>query len=235
MFRQIALTLLFSSLLLGCAVQSEDSYVSSPKSELSRRFVDTVILGSEYGQSGAVSRFAKSPRLSIFGADSARRSMVTSATAQINRAIFNSRIQINVGAESDRSADILLYYAPMSQFASIARENGFEYSSGNSGFFWIFWNGNHEITKAVVMIASDVHTENQLRSVTLEELTQAMGAVNDQAFLNGSIFYETASDAGFAQELSVMDQKLMAFLYGRLNPGYDKRAVDYVFNRYWVD
>ncbi len=69
----------------------------------------------------------------------------------------------------------------------------------------------------------------------LEELTQSMGAVNDQSFLNGSIFYETSYDSGFAQELSIMDQKLMAFLYGRLNPGYDLRTVEYFFNRYWVD
>lgn len=235
MFRTSFYILFLSIALAGCAVQSEDSLLSGPKSETSRQFVETVLLGSEYGDSGAVTRFARSPRLSVFGADNNKRFLVQSAISQINGAIAASGIQIQVASENDRNADILVYYAPMSQFAQIARDNGFEYHSGNSGFFWMFWNGNHEITKSIVMIATDVLNSTQLASVTLEEITQSLGPVNDQRIIQDSIFFESSFDSGYATKLGGLDKSLLKFLYGTLRPGDAVDRVDYYFNRYWTE
>lgn len=235
MFRQIFASFVMAFTIIGCAVHSGSDEALSPKSELSRKFVETVLLGAEYGASGSIARFARSPRISVFGADANRRSMVQSAVGQINQAISRSGIQMSVGAENDRSADMLVYYAPMTDFARIAQENGFQYYSGNSGFFWIFWNGSHEITKSIVCIATDVLSSTQLQSVTLEELTQAMGAVNDQNFVQDSIFFESPNDSGYAMQLGALDRDLLDFLYTKLRPGLSATQVDYVFKRSWTE
>lgn len=238
MFGRLVIFALLAIAVSGCAVhREEEENLVSPGTiyTQSKAVMETVLLGAEYGSGGAISRYTRSPRISIFNADINKRGYVNSALGQINAAINGSGIQVSVGAENDRSADILIYYAPMSSFAQIARDNGFTYSEGNSGFFWSFWGPNREITKSIVMIATDVLSAYQLQSVTLEELTQCMGAVNDQSMIYDSIFYESAYDSGYATQYGAFDFRLLGFLYKVLQPGYTKAKVDYLFDVYWTE
>lgn len=239
MFGRLVIFSLLAIAVSGCAVsrEEEEENLVSPGTiyTQSKAVMETVLLGAEYGSGGAISRYTRSPRVSIFNADTAKRGYVNAALGQINNAINGSGIQVSVGSENDRSADILVYYAPMSSFAQIARDNGFTYSSGNSGFFWSFWGANREISKSIVMIATDVLSAYQMQSVTLEELTQCMGPVNDQSDLYGSIFYETPWDSGYATQYAAFDVRLLGFLYKVLQPGQTKAKVDYLFDVYWTE
>ena len=102
-----------------------------------------------------------------------------------------------------------------------------------SGYFASTWNGRHEIVKSVAMVATDRHSGVQLRSVVLEEMVQSLGPGTDQSIVKNSIFYETSTDSGFADHLSVFDRNLLRVLYQDLQPGADKTQVEVAFERFF--
>lgn len=198
-------------------------------------FAKNIVLGSEYGGDGRCTRFVRSPKISLFVFDSDVRSRgaFNQAVSQINSALTGTGIQLRVSTENDESAEIKVFFAALSSFSEIARRFGIGYVAGNTGFFQTAWNGYHEITSAQVMIASDQLPGQQIYSVILEELTQALGFGKDQAYLRDSIFYETSMDPGFALSYGALDAKLIRFFYRHVAPGDGERELTKKFARYW--
>lgn len=64
----------------------------------------------------------------------------------------------------------------------------------------------------------------------LEELTQALGLLNDSPFDRESIFYSGQSQVA---RLSEWDRRLLRFAYIHLQPGMDEPTVERLLRRYF--
>lgn len=218
----ITSSLLFSSL---------SAYANDSQQILN--YVEGVILGTEYGGEGAVcSRWTKSPKLSVFSENLKDHLEVKALIDEINSLLKGSKISVKMVDDFDPEADIKVYFSPVRKFSAIAEANGFEYISGNDGFFNIWWNHHHEITKAVVLISSKLKGKSKNHFMR-EEITQSLGLTNDITMYPDSIFYGRGRRGGKAREYHPMDKELIQFFYQHVKPGYRKVQVQEAFHKFW--
>lgn len=197
-----------------------------------RLWAEEVALGTEFGGSGqVVARWASSPTLSVMQGTEAERADLLELVPQLGALM--SPLSIQVVDDGDASADIQVHFAPLATFAGIGQQNGFAYVPGNWGYFHMFWDGGHALTRTYVLIATDVLQGDDLRHFTFEETTQSLGLASDSALFSDSIFYASASDGGDATELSALDAKLVRFVYTELQPGDGKAELDAAFDASW--
>lgn len=225
----------FAALLLSACSAERGERLYSEKTNLARQFVHAVLHASEFGGDGGCARFGGPATVSFFSGSSEEKALLERTIQKTNRALAATPMRLNLGSDHDFSAQIHVYYAPVSEFTKIAESEGFTYIPGNSGFFWSFWNEDHEIVRSVVLIANDYLYGSMLESVTLEELTQSLGPAGDQSLVKDSIFYETSWDPGFATEYSELDVQTLQFLYRDINPGDTAAFVDRAFNLFWIE
>jgi hypothetical protein len=175
------------------------------------------------------------PTLAVFGATAEQAQAVWQAVAQINEALAWTPIRHVVWLPPNSpEAAIKVYFAPARDLPALARQHHFPYVSRNAGFFWTFWNREHEIYGAVVLLASDRLAGPELRHFALEEVAQALGPSNDSPRFADSIFYAKRADGGRATELSDLDKKLLVFLYNHVPPGAGRAEVRAALQRYWA-
>ncbi len=200
------------------------------------RFVADVLCGTEFGENGEklCSRWAKAPTLSTFGSGSHHPTVVANVINQINGCL-PVQLQIKLLDPNDTAADIKIYFVPLKDFGSVAKENGFEYISNNLGFFEVRWNGNYEIVRANVLIADDKLRGRRLHHFLLEEVTQSLGLAGDSKRFRDSIFYEDPSknEFGNATQFSELDRKLIRFLYANVEPGTQPVELGVQLARHW--
>ncbi|MEM9984533.1 MAG: DUF2927 domain-containing protein, partial [Bacteroidota bacterium] len=82
---------------------------------------------------------------------------------------------------------------------------------GNLALFNVWWNFNI-INRARIFIDTRSTNRSQQRSLVLEEIAQSLGLGRDSPQYPESIFYETATDGGFAQDFSDLDRDLIRLL-----------------------
>jgi hypothetical protein len=201
------------------------------------RWIEDVLLGPEYGGDGEIcARWIKSPTLSVFGANQEQSAHVRTVVDQINGTLESTPLRrITLLPPADTAADIHVYFARLSDFPRLAGQLGFQYHPGNWGYFWVRWNGAHEIFNADVLLASDRLRGATLRHFALEEITQSLGLMGDSPVYPDSVFYSRGSDGGDAQRLSALDRKLIAFLYTYIAPGAGRAELRRALAQFWTE
>jgi hypothetical protein len=191
-----------------------------------------VLLGPEFGgdDAEAVARWDRLPTASVIGATQEQAAVVGDVVVAINAALqgVSPRQQLKLGEPENDSASLVVIFAPLEEFAEISERHGFPYAEGNWGYFWMFWDADRTIDRAVVLLASDRLYGNELRHFAFEEITQSLGPANDSPVYADSVFYtdgENGEDGGAALTLSAEDRRLLKLLYGKLHPGDKAETV----------
>ncbi|MGH9753350.1 MAG: DUF2927 domain-containing protein, partial [Blastocatellia bacterium] len=224
MKRLLAFVLIFCALLVAFSCAPTLPVASDSKI---LRWIEQVTLGFEYGGEGRVcSRWARRPTLSMHGGSEAQTAVVRRAVKRLNETLAKTPIgAIEIIAPEIYKSDIRVYFAPLSELPKLAEENGFPYTPGNLGYFWTFWNQNHEIQRAFVLLASDTAYQKYLPHLALEEITQTLGLSGDSPEFKDSIFYSSGDEHGEVDELSALDKKLIIFFYNHIQPGAREKDV----------
>jgi len=199
------------------------------------RWIEDVVLGPEYGGTGAIcARWVRTPSLSVLEGSELERRVIAECIGEINRALAATPIrEIALDRPGNHRADIVVYCVPLKRFPELARKHGFPYVEGNLGYFWTFWNERHEIQFGIVLLASDALAGQTLRHFALEEMTQVLGLSGDSPVFSESIFYSRGDDGGTAEHLSTMDTQLIEFYYRHIAPGSRTAEVRIACWRYW--
>jgi len=200
------------------------------------RWIEDVILGPEYGGTGAIcARWVRAPLLSVVEGTEEERRVIAACLAEINRALARTPVrEIRIDRPGNPRADIVVYCVSQQQFPELARRHGFPYVEGNLGYFWTFWNERYEIQSGIVLLASDMLAGQSFRHFALEEITQVLGLSGDSPVFAESIFYGRGDDGGTAELLSTLDEKLIEFYYQRITPGSRTAEVRIAYWRHWV-
>jgi hypothetical protein len=207
---------------------------ATPQRARAKQFVQEAALGSEFYNAGdIVKRWTHPIRMSVVEGKSAALPDLNEVVVQLNAAFASTFMRVSLAPDGDRTADLWIHVAPLATFDAIAAANGFKYAPGNWGYAYAFWNGQHELTKAHVLLASDKLREPQLRHFTFEEITHAMGPLRDSKVFPDSVLYQAGTNNGNAARLSSVDQQMLRFLYAHLSPGNDRAQLDAAFDAFW--
>lgn len=222
------------ALLLALALSAA---VRAVPGEKTTQWIGTVLLGSEYNRKSLrCSRWVSSPTLSVIDADDAQRRTANEVVAHLNETLASTRIKrIRVVEPDDYDAKILVRFAPLADLPEVAGRHSISYTAGNMGYFFAYRNPAHQITRAVVLIASDKLEGDALRHFLLEEITQCLGPMNDSPIYRDSIFYSENFRPGDPTSLSERDKKLLLFLYRRVTPGANPASLLEAIKEHWQD
>jgi hypothetical protein len=192
-----------------------------------------VVLGTEFGNvPKRVRRFLGDVTISMMAGNASQRALVGEVADTLTNVLSGSGTSVTLGEDANRSAQMLVWFTPRADFATIGKAEGFEVFPGNLGFFSMRVDSNLALTKVHVLVASDL-PQRELTSLTHEEITQGLGLPEDSARLRDSIFFETEEDGGFAPTLSCNDRALLKLLYTHLHPGDDLLALSRAMDRYF--
>ncbi len=194
---------------------------------LTQRWIGEVLLGSEFGRPRTkIIRWAQpNLRVSVFGASPEQKAAVVIALADLAGTLATEGVRLSLVRDREAAADIEVHFARKDDIPAVARQHRIPAPKDDLGFFWLFWDNRHVITKAHIFLARDRLAGRALRHFALEEITQSLGLAGDSAVFADSIFYQKDKDGGSAQRLSVLDRCLIRWLYRRAVPGDDAAVI----------
>lgn len=177
-------------------------------------YFNAIAFGSEFSQNSQTSRVRKwvqDIRISVRGRPTRRdRATLNRIVAELNTLIAQDGIQISL---TDTDPNVAIYFAPHGQFMRYEPN----YVPGNLGFFYGWWNGRMELTRSRILISSDRITQPERNHLIREELTQALGLMNDAWTYENSTFYQGWTRT---QDFADIDRELVRILYDpRVKPG----------------
>lgn len=123
------------------------------------------------------------------------------------------------------ACNMRISFITQSEMNTITQENG----EIAFGYTTIWWNQDADITRAEIYIVCDKQEPIERKHTILEELTQALGLMNDSDRYDDSIFYVYYSDS--ILELSQMDWDLVKIHYcNEIKPGMDYDEVNVLYS-----
>ena len=200
-----------------------------------KQWVLQVALGTEYGNDPQrCGRFAQPITISVMRGSAADRVHLLALIPVLDRELRTAGSSLTLLADGAAHAAIEVHFVKLAEFDAIGKAKGFPVVAGNYGYFWTFWDNQHRLTKAHVLIAVDKLFGNALRHFTFEEVTQSLGLSNDSPVFADSIFYANGENGGAATALSALDKKLVRFHYSRVGPGFDSAQLSAAFDAHWA-
>ena len=108
--------------------------------------------------------------------------------------------------DSENQANVTIWYGPLDQL----QYHSEYYVEGNWGFFSYWYNGQYQMSRGEIVIATDVNTTDSKNHLLREELMGVFGLTNDQSVYSDSILY---TEWTTTQELSDVDWLMLNMLY----------------------
>jgi hypothetical protein len=180
-----------------------------------------VALGTEFGDSApVVSRWGRPVRIKVNGSPTAAdRQTLRSVIGEVNSILGEERLLL-----VEREPNLNLYFVPRARFIDYDPD----YVPGNEGFASVFWDGDHRIYRAIVLITTERITQRERSHLIREELTQSLGLLKDSFKYPDSIFYQPWTDT---QTYADIDRKIIRMLHlPAIKPGMSEIEVRAVLN-----
>jgi hypothetical protein len=121
-----------------------------------------------------------------------------------------------------------MYFIPLDEMDDVIPV----YEPDNWGYFFLGWDWDYIAREAYIGIATDVTTQKYRNHLILEEVTQALGLMNDSPKYADSIFQIEWTET---QSLSDIDTALIRMLYcDELKPGMGMDEVRQILSE-WLE
>lgn len=193
--------------------KGQASRINEP--ELKSLFVD-VAFNPEFGeQNSRIKKWAENVRVFIKNPE---QTLLVEEFEKIREEInkLTSSVQME-RVEDESEANFIIFFSRQNEYARF-EPNAKSYLAGNFGFFWTYWNSKNEITRASMYVdifrTKDASCQKHLLR---EELTQAMGLMNDTDRYESSIFYSRWTCTSTYSKRD--EEVLRLFLSKEIKPG----------------
>jgi len=214
----MAAVVLTSMPLAGCVAPAQNCSMVEPSipsattvgpaepTAYSRAAVDyfvEIAFGAEFGSDSLeIHRWTENLKIAVHGdPNSADLRTLCEVVSDLNDLIGTVEVSV-VG--SGQNVD--LYFIPEKDFGGL--EPG--YVPGNSGFFWTWWDATGSLTKAKVAVSTSIPDQAVRDHLIREEVTQALGLMQDSYDYPDSIFYQDRSEV---VSYSDIDEAVIEILY----------------------
>ncbi len=227
-------TLLSTFFLLALLAGCKSPEVIQPPLTYEDRVVSyfkNVALGFENGNASQITRKWLSPMRIYVAGDTSNQELMADidyTIEQINSlasdGFFVERVADSANSNTYLmlgSRELFIYFFPDAE----------EDLNGNLGLFNVWWNFDI-INRARIFVDTRRTNRREQRSLILEEITQSLGLGRDSPQYPESIFYETSSNGGFAQDFSDLDRDIIRLLYHpEMEIGLNSSGVEPILRR----
>lgn len=166
-----------------------------------------IALRVEYGSGGQrIHKWSEELKIKVIGVPTTG-DLAALETTMEDLNVLSENLHIR-HAQEDEAANVEVYFIPHSEF-STKRYVEESVLKTNLGLGVIWWNRFGEITRAVVLIATDHANSEERVHLIREELTQSLGLLNDSWEDQQSLFYQGWG----TQYYTARDEKVVQLLY----------------------
>ena len=186
-------------------------------------YFNEVVLGTEFGSGAdAVRKWNQDVRYSISGEPTPQlEAELARVASELNSMIDIQLIEVPTEAE----ANLRIFFGSGEDYVNNYEPRARDFVAFSTGVFWLYWNGEFELTRGTIFIDT-VNTTDVLRQfhTVREELTQALGIFNDSYSYPNSIFYQGFSNV---TEFAPIDREVIQFMYSnRVSAGMDAADIN---------
>ncbi len=209
--RILTLAMLLAVFISACSKDEETpAYPLTSFESQAKAYFKEVALGFESGGASEITRRWESPVRIFVGGNYSPQHMdeLNLTVAQLNEAMAPTNY-IEVVSDTTQS-NCYFHFGSAESYIELFPDmrNSLR---GNVAYFNVWWL-NDEINRSRIFIDTTVEFYKQ-QSTIREELAQSLGLGKDSPLYPSSIFYETATDGGFATSYSNLDLELVRLLY----------------------
>lgn len=189
-----------------------------------------IVLGREYedATTAKVVRWTKNIKIYMEGIERVPflKKELEKVVTELNTLISGIFIEI---VNKRKQANLHVFLGQANDYVNLVERNAKAYISNNKGLFYIYKNDHYEIEKGSIYVDTyRVRHEDALKHLLREELTQALGLMNDSYRYKKSIFYQRWS---YTVQYLEIDKKLIQLLYNsKIKQGMSRQEVDKVLN-----
>lgn len=179
-----------------------------------------VAMGAEFNSGAEIVRKWESDlRIRVNGNPTAADlQTLRSIVDEINGMNLSIRMQI-----VDQNPNVEMYFVPEQQFSRYEPN----YRPVNMGYAWVRWN-NYRISSASILISTTGVNQQERSHLIREELTQALGLLQDSYRYPDSIFYQGWTDT---TAYTPLDRRVIQLLYSSMiQPGMSRAQVNAALN-----
>lgn len=134
-----------------------------------REWAAEVLSGTEFGGGEpVVRRFVAPVRVAMMQGSAAQSALLADVMDTLAGVLDRSGMTLTRVTDQDESAQMLVWFTPYDTFAAVANEHGFTSYPDNLGQFYVTWDATQALTKAYVLLASDLLTGAALVHFTFE-------------------------------------------------------------------
>lgn len=219
--------ILISLILISCQSTPNTSHFSNSSLSPTQEYFLSIALGVEYGENETLKKWKND--LKIYVTDTTQ-TLLLQELDKIITELNNLIGEIQLYRVNSRSkANFIVYLGDAATYMSDYAPEAACWIPGNLGFFWVNWNAEGVITKGSVFIDLQHNTAVDCRRHLLrEELTQALGLMQDSKKYPNSIFQQNWTCTTTYAEI---DRDLIQLLYDpSLSTGMSKKEVINFFN-----
>lgn len=215
-------------LLNACQSPLEATHSSNAPLNSSQEYFLSISFGAEYGENETLKKWQKD--IKVYVTDTTQTLLLQELDqiiAELNNLIGEIQLyRVNSRSESN----FIVYFGDAATYMREYSPEAAQWVPDNLGFFWVNWDGEGVITNGTMYVdLQRTQAINCRRHLLREELTQALGLMQDSKQYPNSIFQQNwTCTTAYAD----IDRDLIQQLYHpKLRPGMNKKEVIHFFNK----
>jgi len=211
-----------------CQSPSETGHFSNAPLSPSQAYFLSIAFGAEYGEPETLKKWQKD--IKIYVTDTTQTLLLQELDriiAELNNLI--GEIQL-YRVNSRSKSNFIVYFGDAATYMRDYAPEAAQWVPDNFGFFWVNWDAEGVITNGTMYVdLQRTQALNYRRHLLREELTQALGLMQDSKQYSNSIFQQNWTCTTVYADI---DQDLIQLLYHpKLRPGMNKKEVIQFFNK----
>lgn len=188
-----------------------------------KKYFKEIAVGSEFGKGRKIVKWTKNMKVFVMGEKvPALETELNKIIGELNQLVSPIRIQ---RVSSKTQANFFIFFGSSRDYINKVEPNARRYANRNLALFYVYFTPKNSIKKGSMYVNTSLMKAPDTRNHLLrEELTQALGLMNDSHKYPRSIFYQKFSRVN---QYTPRDKKLIKLLYNnKIRPGMSKTQVD---------
>lgn len=188
-----------------------------------KNYFKEIAVGSEFGKGRKIVKWTKNMKVFLMGEKvPALETELNKIIGELNQLVRPIRIQ---RVSNKAQANFFIFFGSSRDYINKIEPNARKYANRNLALFYVYFTPQNSIDKGSMYVnTSLMKAPNTRKHLLREELTQALGLMNDSHKYSESIFYQKFSRS---TKYTSMDKKLIKLLYSnKIRPGMSKGQVD---------
>lgn len=215
-------TIHLSFTLILCSFSIQALFAQQYSSKTKNYFKE-IAIGSEYGKGKKIVKWTKNMKVFVTGEKiPALEQELNKIIEELNELVRPIRIQ---RVYNKSQANFQIFFGPVTQYLNKIERNASRYARKNLAMFYVYYGRKGTIKKGSMYVDTrTMRAKNTRRHLLREELTQALGLMNDSYKYPNSIFYQKFSRS---TDYTKMDKKIIRLLYSsQIKPGMSRQQVE---------